>query len=378
MPNKSVGVNTEGVPSRKEEIRRILIKLLQMLAYQLSKEQIPYIELKTRTKNNIVYDPEKKTWVLGPKKVKKTCKTKGGSSQVLKLINLIELLLEQLDLNKHQTLRNMYYCAMNWHKRAVFEEVSDAADALECLEVLTGLLREELGIVPDLSGSFFGDIFVQTKTRAGLKRIHCTRDVSEAGFAIPPKIDDYHIDDVSRIKFVLVIETGGMYHRLIEDGFDQKYNCLLIHTKGQSSRATRGALRKIVALAPDMPVLGFCDGDPWGHNIMMNIATGSIKSSHLSERLCTPNMVIIGLYPSQIEEYNLPSVKLTPREIKRIDEMLDDPRYMQTSRLKKELLYMKEKGVKAEQQAFAIKGISFVTDTYIPTQLKKLGLIAGI
>ena len=236
---------------RKTVIEEALKKILDGLVTQISHGQVPTITITSRSKNNIYYDEEKKVWVLGDKKTKKTCKTIGGSKEVLRLANMVEFLLDQLRQNKVNTLRNVYYIAMNWIQEAAFEEVSGTAEALENLEIVTGMLREELGVVPDISGAVFGPLIINTRTRGGWKLIDCCKDVSEAGFAIPPRMEDYEIVKVEA-DIVIAIETGGMYQRFVDDGVDKKYNAAFIHTKGQSSRATRLLIKRIKEKKPSV------------------------------------------------------------------------------------------------------------------------------
>ena len=65
-------------------------------------------------------------------------------------------------------------------------------------------------------------------------------DVGEAGYQIP-----YNVETVQFLehdaKFIIAIETGGMYDRLIENGFDEKFDSILVHLKGQPARSTRRA-----------------------------------------------------------------------------------------------------------------------------------------
>src|SRR3989442_3628140 len=46
-------------------------------------------------------------------------------------------------------------------------------------------------------------------------------------------------------KFILAIETGGMFDRLVENGFDEDAKCILVHLKGQPSRSTRRLLKRL-------------------------------------------------------------------------------------------------------------------------------------
>ena len=68
--------------------------------------------------------------------------------------------------------------------------------------------------------------------------MHCQEDVGEAGYQIPFNVDN--IEFLSHdAKMVIAIETGGMYARLIENGFDEEvtvpYWCI--------SRGSRPGLR---------------------------------------------------------------------------------------------------------------------------------------
>ncbi len=115
-------------------------------------------------------------------------------------------------------------------------------------------------------------------------------------------------------KFVVAIETGGMYARLMENGFDEEYGAILVNLKGQPARSTRRVLRRLNETM-DLPVVVFTDGDPWSYRIFASVAYGSIKSAHMSELLATPQAQFIGVQPSDISDYNLPSDKLTEQDV---------------------------------------------------------------
>ena len=83
-------------------------------------------------------------------------------------------------------------------------------------------------------------------------------------------------------KMVIAIETGGMYARLIENGFDEKYQAILVHLKGQPARSTRRVLNRLSSEF-DLPVTVFTDGDPWSYRIFASVAYGAIKV-HIYQR----------------------------------------------------------------------------------------------
>ena len=114
--------------------------------------------------------------------------------------------------------------------------------------------------------------------------------------------------------------------RLIENGFDEEHNAILLHLKGQPARLTRRLLNRI-SLTWNLPILVFTDGDPWSYRIYASVAYGAIKSAHMSELLATPKAQFLGLQPSDIRDYNLPSDKLSDKDVEALNAELTDPRF---------------------------------------------------
>ena len=148
---------------------------------------------------------------------------------------------------------------------------------------------------------------------------------------------------------------------LQENGFDEEYNTILLHLKGQPTRATRRMLKRMNEELK-IPVVVFTDGDPWSYRIYASVAYGSIKAAHMSEFLATPSAQFIGVKPSDIRDYNLPADKLS------------DPRFS-SEFWKKEINLQLEMGLKSEQQAFASHGLDFVTKEYLPAMLSEIGVL---
>jgi DNA topoisomerase-6 subunit A len=118
----------------------------------------------------------------------------------------------------------------------------------------------------------------------------------------------------------------------------------------------------------------FTDGDPWSYRIYASVAYGSIKSAHLSEYLATPSALFVGIRPSDILKYKLPSDKLNDEDIKALNAMLTDPRF-DSEFWRREIKLQLEMGRKSEQQALAKYGLNFVTDVYLPERLTELGVL---
>jgi DNA topoisomerase VI subunit A len=94
----------------------------------------------------------------------------------------------------------------------------------------------------------------------------------------------------------------------------------------------------------------------------------SANAAHLRE-LTTPDAVWLGVWPSDIVKYKLPSDKLTDVDIKRVYELRADPRYTEKMWHDELELFLKYKR-KSEQEAFARYGLSYIVDTYLPEKLE--------
>lgn len=115
------------------------------------------------------------------------------------------------------------------------------------------------------------------------------------------------------------------------------------------------------------------DCDPWSFRIHASVAYGAIKTAHISEYLATPSAMFLGITPSDIENYNLPTDKLTDKDVKALQDIQSDPRFNDEF-WRSEVEAMLRSGKKAEQQALAKYGLDYVTDTYLPEKLAELGL----
>ncbi|MEA1985517.1 MAG: DNA topoisomerase IV subunit A, partial [Euryarchaeota archaeon] len=243
----------------------------------------------------------------------------------------------------------------------------------EDLEIISNLQREYFHMRPEEDGAtMFGPIRIREETKRGQRTIHCQEDIGESGYQIPFNVENIDFLDHDA-KFIIAIETGGMYARLIENGFDEEHNAILVHLKGQPARSTRRLIKRMNEEL-NIPVVVFTDGDPWSYRIYASVAYGAIKSAHLSEFMATPAAKFVGVQPSDIVEYELSTDKLTDKDVDALRSELTDPRF-KTDYWKEQLNLQLNIKKKAEQQAFAGKGLDFVTETYLPNRLSEMGII---
>jgi len=350
-----------------------LLDLARTLYGQFQNGIIPHLSLPSRTKSNIEYSIKDDVWVYGDQETHRSVKTIRGAKSLLKTVYLAELLIkEHLQNNRGSTLREIYYISEGWDI-AKFHEQAESDRLIEDLEIVTGLHREDFHIRPEEDGAaVFGPLRLREQTRRGEREIHCQEDVGEAGYQIPFNVDNIQFLNHDA-KMVMAIESGGMYARLIENGFDEEYGCILVHIKGQPARSTRRIIKRLNAEL-NLPVVVFTDGDPWSYRIFASLAYGAIKSAHLSEHLVTPTAKFVGVQPSDIVDYNLPTDKLTDQDMHALRSELTDPRF-DNDYWKKQIQLQIDLKRKAEQQAFAGKGLDYVTKTYLPERLAELEII---
>ncbi|WP_181691830.1 DNA topoisomerase IV subunit A [Natronomonas sp. LN261] len=354
--------------------RERLIDLAGEFYDQFADGSVPEMEIPTRTKNNIVFDDEKDVWVYGDRTSTRSANSVRGAQKLLKAIYTIEFLADQLEQDRSSTLRELYYLSESWdEERAQFSGQDESNQLVEDLEIVSDVTREDFHMRPEESGAtIMGPLYLREQTRRGERKIHCQKDVGEGGYQIPNNPDTIEFLDHDA-DFVLCVETGGMRDRLVENGFDEEYNVIVVHLKGQPARATRRITKRLNGEL-GLPTVVFCDGDPWSYRIYASVAYGSIKSAHLSEYLATPDAAYVGIQPVDIVEYDLPTDPLGDSDINALESELEDPRF-QDDYWTEQIELQLDIGTKAEQQALASRGLDFVTETYLPERLGEMGVL---
>ncbi len=359
----------------KDETIKRLEEIAEEIYKQIEKGQIPRLGVPSRTKNNIRFDRRTGVWKYGRAVSKRSAKKLDGAVMILRTLYMVDFIKEMLSQNKSSTLREMYYISEGW-KHAKFNSQDESNRLAEDLEIVTGMLREDFHLRPEEDGArVIGNLTIEEVNRKGqIKRFNCRDDVGDSGYGIPYNVEKEKIRFVDvDADFVIAIETGGMFDRLAENGFDEKARAILVHLKGQPARSTRRFLKRLNEEL-NLPVVVFTDGDPWSFRIFASVAYGAIKTAHISEYLATPTAEFIGITASDIVNYDLPTDKLTDQDIQALKAELTDPRF-RGQFWKNEIELMLSIKKKAEQQALAKYGLDYVTDTYLPEKLSELGLM---
>jgi DNA topoisomerase-6 subunit A len=352
-----------------------LLNIVEQIYSQLEHGEIPEMKVSLRTKQNIEFSNKASVWKLGEIQSTRSAKKLDGALMLLRTMHMIEFIEEMLRTKKSSTLRELYYISEQWDI-AKFNAEDESNKLVEDLEIITSALREDFHLRPEENGaSVIGNITIEELNRKGeRKKINCRDDVGDGGYALPYNVEAEKIKFIDvDAKFVIAIECGGMFDRLAENGFDEEYDAILVHLKGQPARSTRRFIKRLNEEL-NLPVVVFTDGDPWSFRIYASVAYGAIKTAHISEYLACPSAQFLGVTASDIVNYDLPSDKLTEKDIGALNAELTDPRFNDEF-WRNEIELMLKINKKAEQQSLAKYGLNYVTDKYLPDKLQELGII---
>jgi DNA topoisomerase VI subunit A len=365
------------VRERNRKLDRQTLGLIASTAEEIhkriGKRQKPEMKFPVRSLGNVSYSEKRGFLEIGrQKKVRTlTVNTVKTFAQTLRMMSLSKDLIET---NDFATKRDAYYQSKNWGE-AMFTEQDESDTVMDDIEALFSqdeINREQLRFIPDEhGGAVAGELVVlDTDIESGeVERIDCTRFGSGA-YSIPSSVE--HLGFETDAKFVLAIETGGMFQRLQSHKFWKSAGCILVSMGGVPTRATRRFIRRL-SDERKLPVYAFVDCDPYGiSNIYRTLKVGSGNAAHINQFFCVPHARFLGVTPQDIVDYKLPTHPLKDVDVKRArDAIKNDPFFQRHKDWRRAMEKLLQMGVRAEQQALAKWGLNYVIDTYLPAKLSR-------
>ena len=371
---------TKSVKRAAAEIGPLDKKTLQLIERtaervksSIEKRVLPELKFPVRSLSNVKYQKKVGYFELGSGRKARalSVNTVKNFAQTLRLMSISKDMVEN---NDFATKREAYYVSKNWGDCKFTEQSeSDAVmDDIEALASLDGLSREQLRYFPEEhGGSVAGALTVIDRdTETGLPiRIDCT-GFGTGSYSIPHSVE--HLKFETKAKFIIVIETGGMFQRLNNHKFWKSANCILVEMGGVPTRATRRFVR-LLADSKKIPVYCFVDCDPYGiANIYRTLKVGSGNAAHINRFFCVPQAQYLGVTPQDIIDFKLEDAThpLQPVDIKRAkDALKNDPFFKAHKPWTQAINQMLKMGQRAEQQALAKWGLNFVIEEYLPRKL---------
>lgn len=353
------------------------IALIESIAKQvrtnIDSGKLPSITLPVRSLDNVTYDEAKGYFELaGAHKVRAlTVNTARSFAQTLRLMATSRTMVEHDDF---ATKREVYYISKNWGD-CRFDEQADSdaiMDDIEAMASMHGLSREQLRFYPEShGGSVAGRLTVVDRNPATGEAIEIDcASLGSGAYSIPRSVE--HMSFRTDARFVLAIETGGMFQRLNNHRFWDTARCIIVEMGGVPTRATRRFIR-LLSDKQNLPVYCFVDCDPYGFtNIYRTLKVGSGNAAHINRFLCVPQARFLGVTPQDIIDFGLEDAThpLAATDIKRAQDALqNDPFIMANPKWIAAIKQMLKMGVRAEQQALAKWGLNYVIDDYLPRKL---------
>ncbi len=365
---------SEGFPAELDQKTLAFIDAIaRQIHDHITRGEVPTLEVLVRSLKNVTYDPDKGYFELGglQKRRTLTVNTVRSFAQTLRLMATSRTMVQSDDF---ATKREAYYVSKNWGEcRFDSQAESDAImDDIEALASMHGLSREQLRFYAEShGGSVAGELVVidiDPETAETIE-IDC-RQLGSGAYTIPRSVE--HLRFRTDAKFVLAIETGGMFQRLNNHRFWKQSSCILVEMGGVPTRATRRFIRRL-ADEQDLPVLCFVDCDPYGFaNIYRTLKVGSGNAAHINQFLCVPRARFLGITPQDIVDFGLQDAThpLLKTDIKRArDAISNDPFFASNPAWVAAIEQLLSMGVRAEQQALAKWGLNYVIDEYLPKKL---------
>jgi DNA topoisomerase-6 subunit A len=366
--SKKSGVDRKPAGASNKGVLNAIRRSAEDIHGKIMARKKPTMKLPVRSLSNVRYHPQRGFFEMAGQKKERTLtvNTVKTFAQTLRMVALSKELVENDDI---ATKREAYYVSKNWED-ARFSEQPESDTVMDDVEAYFGVNREQLGFIPEeKGGDVAGRLFVIDHDRdtGRVLRIDCTKFGSGA-YSIPISVEQLQFE--THASFILVIETAGMFQRLVKHNYWKKANCILISMGGVPTRACRRFIRRLADFKK-IPVYVFVDGDPYGiTNIYRTLKVGSGNAAHLNEFFCVPQARFLGITPQDIVDYKLPTHPLKDVDIKRArDAIKNDPFIRHYREWINGIEHLLKMGVRAEQQALAKHGLNYVIDTYLPQKL---------
>lgn len=371
FPEKSTN---EVIKEKKSSIqnnnsaREELIGLGKTVLNDIYTGQSPKIELSVRGLSNVKYDKESKTLQLGDKTAQRFFFNAGHAKKFLQTLEVAAICKTLLDVNKHASLRDVFYMAKRTipgTKINVVDDQKESDKAIEDLELITGFSRENLYVNANKMGSVAGKVVIEDSGDT----IDWSK-LGSGGWSIPSNVEKITFKKVDA-KYVIYMEKAAVWERLHEDRFWEKQNCIIMSSQGQTTRGIRRLLQRL-STEHNLPILVLTDFDSWGHYIYSVMKFGSISLAHMADEMSIPSAKFLGIRAHDIENYGLQKhfIKLNDQDISRLKQISEYDWFKNSKEWQIEFKKMKQFGHKAEIQALSARGISFISETYLPEKIK--------
>jgi DNA topoisomerase-6 subunit A len=353
----------------KKTIQKIE-KLAETVVRSVKGGKNPFLEIPIRSLANVKFNEKRRLIELGTQRQRRYFFNVGMAKKFMQTFLVSEACKELIDSGKTTSIRDLYYMTkhtLGETKQNTFEEQEESDPIIEDLEVAVDSLREELHLFATGRGSMVGPMTIRDSgDTIDLRRM------GSGGWSVPSIVEEHVVQfGKSEAKYVLLVEKDAVWKRFNEDKFWQREKCIIVTGQGQPPRGVRRLVQRLHSELK-LPVYVLVDNDPWGFYIYSVLKQGSINLAYESMRMAVPAARFIGLSSFDKVTFKLPSnvaIKMNDQDVARAKQMLAY-RWFQAKQWQQEIQEMVKSGQKFELEALSRRGISFITEEYLPRKLK--------
>ena len=352
----------------QKQVTKNLEELGKKIITQVEKKENPYLEVPIRTLSNVKFNTETKTIELGESTAKRYFFNVAHIRKFVQTIGAAAISKELLRLGKHASLRELFYMMKRTIPNTninIVDEQQESNDAIEDIELIANSLREQLNVNANKLGSVAGKVVIEDKGDV----IDWSK-LGSGGWSVPSNVENIVFKKVNA-RFIVYLEKAAEWERLHEDRVWDKLNCIIVSSQGQSTRGIRRLLQRL-STEFKLPIYVLTDFDPWGVYIYSVLKFGSISLAHISERLAIPQAKFLGLTADDIEKYDLKKhlIKFEDVDFKRLEQITNYEWFKDNKNWQRQFKMMKDMKAKAELEALSSRGITFISEKYLPEKIK--------
>ena len=353
---------------QKTNGREKLVQLGKKLVKEVASGKPLAIAIPGRALSNVIYNAKSKTLELGNRMAERNFFNVGHAKKFLQTLEVAAISKDLLDAGKHASLRDVFYMAKRTipnTKTNIVDEQIESDAAIEDLELLNSSSREQLNINANKLGSVAGKVIIEDKGD-----IIDWSKLGSGGWSVPSNVEEIKFKKVDA-KYVIYMEKAAVWERLHEDKFWEKQKCIIMASQGQTTRGIRRLLQRL-SEEHNLPIYVLADFDPWGFYIYSVLKFGSINLAHMSASMTLSNARFLGITADDITKYGLQKHLITFKEVDgtRLKQISEYEWFKADKAWQRQFKLMKQFGAKAEIQALSGRGITFITNTYLPEKIK--------
>jgi DNA topoisomerase-6 subunit A len=345
-------------------------KLAESVLRSVKGGQNPFLEIPVRSLANVQFNARKRLIELKDQRQRRYFFNVSMAKKFMQTFLVSEACKELIDAGKTTSIRDLYYMtkhALGETRQNTFEEQEESDPIIEDLEVAIDALREELHLFASGRGSMVGPLSIRDAGDAiDLRRM------GSGGWSVPSIVEEHVVQfGKSEARYVLLIEKDAVWKRFNEDKFWAREKCIIVTGLGQPPRGVRRMVQRLHSEL-GLPVYVLVDNDPWGFYIYSVVKQGSINLAYESMRMAVPKARFIGLSSFDKAKFKLPgnvSIRMNDQDDARAKQMLAYP-WFQDAKWQREIQEMVRSGEKYELEALSRRGISFITEEYLPKKLR--------